>query len=293
MPSNSISAQNIYKKQFISSLIPGLLFSGIMILVKLVEMIGDFSLAGYGLKPRQSYGLFKIISFPFLHADWSHLFSNILPLIFFITLIYNLYPKLFWKVLLFTYGLSGFWTWCFARPGTVIGASGWVYALLGFLLWAGFGRVSRRMMVIAGGLAFLYGGMVYGLVPIRPNISWEGHLMGLIAGFLAAFYWRNELKESPGFADESISQPITPDKDPSYPYWLYPIPHVLDHNRQLVHPDELIWVNGQPQLKPKEEIPDSDGEDKGTMVKDSTVQIPTNTHTSADPFAGLWNVNIG
>lgn len=295
MPNRSVSTQNIYQRQFILSLVPGLFFAGLMTLVKLTETLGDFSLASYGLKPRQSFGLFKIFSFPFLHSDWGHLFSNILPLVFFITLICNLFPRLFWKVMLFTFGLSGFWTWCFARPGTVIGASGWVYALLGFLLWAGFGRVSRKMMVIAGGLAFLYGGMVYGLVPIQPNISWEGHLMGLFAGFLAAFYWRRELKDLSLPGEEHVAKSLEPDVEPSYPYWLYPFPHVLDHNRQLVHPDELIWVNGQPRLKPKEVDVQEENLPEGSESEpgENCTPFASNTHSSANPLSGLWHVNVG
>jgi len=222
-----------------------------MILVKLFELVNHLSLSGFGLKPRVTERLWSIASFPFLHADWLHLFSNLLPFLFFTTLIFNMFPKLSWKVLVFTFFISGFWTWCFARPGTVIGASGWVYALLGFLLVAGFSKVSQKTMAVAGGLAFLYGGMVSGLVPYKPNISWEGHLMGLFAGALAAFYWRKELKYSD--AKTGSKPQASPSKEPPYPYWLYSTPHVLDADRNVIHPNDLIWENGRPYLKPKEE----------------------------------------
>lgn len=241
------------KKRFIFSLLPALFFGGLMILVKLFEVGSHLSLATYGLKPRVPVRLLSIFSFPFLHADWLHLFSNLLPFIFFSTLIFNMFPKIYWKSMLFTFTLSGFWTWCFARSGTVIGASGWVYALLGFLLVAGFSKVSQKTMVVAGGLAFLYGGMVAGLVPYKPNISWEGHLMGLFAGALAAVYWRKELKES---ETESSFKPKTDNyvhKEPPYPYWMYNGPHVLDAQRNVIHPDDLIWENGRPYVKPQEE----------------------------------------
>lgn len=283
MASNSVSDKNIYRKQFLQSLVPALAFAGFMFLVKMTEWGMQISFSRYGLRPRDTSGLLRIFSFPFLHSDWGHLFSNILPLILFITLIFSLFPRLSWKILIFTFVLSGFWTWCFARPGLVIGASGWVYSLLGFLLWAGFGRFSRQTMVIAGGLAFLFGGMVVGLVPIQPHISWEGHLMGLLSGFLAAVYWRKELKNAHQSA--IAPQPLAAEEEPSYEYWLYPYPHVIDQDRRVIHPDDLIWVNGKPQRKPEPQAVENE-------EQIDQPSLPSNTHTSADPFSILWQVNI-
>ena len=280
----SKSDNQLPKKRFIFSLLPALTFGGLMILIKLFEVGSHLSLAGYGLKPRVPLRLLSIFSFPFLHADWLHLFSNLLPFIFFSTLIFNMFPKIYWKAMLFTFVLSGFWTWCFARPGTVIGASGWVYALLGFLLVAGFSKVSQKTMVVAGGLAFLYGGMVTGLVPYKPNISWEGHLMGLFAGALGAVYWRNELKVSeiePGFKPETQNYTY---KEPPYPFWLYNTPHILDAQRNIIHPDDLIWENGRPHLKPKEEI---------TEVQTETeLIIPIENPVPKGFQSGGWYVSV-
>jgi len=42
-------------------------------------------------------------------------------------------------------------------------------------------------------IAFLYGGMVWGVFPQffpRERISWESHLMGLLAGLILAIYYR-------------------------------------------------------------------------------------------------------
>lgn len=286
IPNSTISASQAVKKGFIYSLMPSLVLGGIMTLIKLMEVVGDFSLARYGLQPRVPSRLYGIVTFPFLHADWLHLFSNLLPFVFLSTLIVNLFPRIFLKIYLFTFFLSGFWTWCFAREGTVIGASGWVYALLGFLLVAGFSKSSRKTMIIAGGLAFLYGGMVEGLVPARPHISWEGHLMGLLSGVVAAIYWRKEIRET----DNALVQPqttqssnATDTEEPSYPYWLYNDAPVVDMRRRIIHPDDLIWENGVPKLKPKE----IETENEPTNP-DELKNPPGYTHT-AHPLTGYWN----
>ena len=273
------------KRRFIFSLVPAFAFGGIMILVKLVEVGSRISLASYGLKPREPSRLLSIFSFPFLHADWLHLFSNLLPFIFFSTLIFNLFPRIYWKSIVFTFVLSGFWTWCFARPGTVIGASGWVYALLGFLLVAGFSKVSQKTMAVAGGLAFLYGGMVTGLVPYKPNISWEGHLMGLFAGALGAIYWRNELKAS---ETEVVTNPrphVFITSEPPYPYWMFNTPHILDAQRNVIHPDDLVWENGRPYLKPKEE-------DLTSQINANETPQPIENLKPNGFYNGKWFVSI-
>ena len=238
---------------FLYSMAPAGIAAFLMILVLFMEWAGEFSLAAWGLRPRELRGIPGILFFPFLHANALHLASNLFPFVLLSTLVYNTLREIFWKVWTFTFLLSGIWTWCFARPGIVIGASAWVYALLGLFLVAGFLRMGRKVMVSAGGLAFLYGGMVYGLLPVKAGISWEGHLMGLFAGALAAVYWRKELKES---ETESSFKPKTDNyvhKEPPYPYWMYNGPHVLDAQRNVIHPDDLIWENGRPYIKPQEE----------------------------------------
>jgi membrane associated rhomboid family serine protease len=287
MTSQTKSATQIVRKKFIFSLLPFFVLGGLMFSIKLIEQITDSSLSPWGLKPRIPMRLAGIISYPFLHADWFHLFSNLVPFSILTVLIYNLFPRFFGKIMVFTFFLSGFWTWCFARPGTIIGASGWVYALLGFLLAAGFSKVNRQTMVIAGGLAFLYGGMVYGLVPSQPRISWEAHLMGLLAGISGAFYWHKDLAAEKTILDVPKINKVKNDTEPPYPYWLYNSAHVLDASGQVIHPDDLIWENGKPFLKPKEETKEQEAE----TIK-AKEQIPAPQNNTGRPNSGYWYVTV-
>lgn len=259
--------------QFAYSLLPSALAGTFMVFILFLEWFFDTSFSAFGLRPRELRGLAGIIFFPFLHANAMHLASNLLPFILLSTLIYNLVKEIFWKVWGFTFLLSGFWTWCFARPGIVIGASGWVYALLGFLLVAGFARMGRKAMVIAGGLAFLYGGMVYGLLPVKSGISWEGHLMGLLAGCLAAWYWRKEIRLN---ANEPVKEKIT-EPDDSYPYWMGSSAHFVDGNRNVIHPDDLIWEHGKPRIRTDEEKEEDDNAEKITPESAHSVQQTAKT----------------
>lgn len=47
-------------------------------------------------------------------------------------------------------------------------------------------------MVVSALVVFLYGGIVWGMFPLKTEISWEGHLFGAIAGILVAFNYRKE-----------------------------------------------------------------------------------------------------
>lgn len=236
-------------KQFFYSLAPAGLAALLMILLLFSEWVFGISLSSFGLRPRELRGLPGIFFFPFLHGSALHLASNLFPFLLLSTLVYNTLKTIYWKVWAFTFFLSGFWTWCFARPGIVIGASAWVYSLLGFLLVAGFLKLGRKMMIIAGLLAFLYGGMVYGLLPVKPDISWEGHLMGLLSGCLAAWYWRKEIRVH----QEPASKTENQETEAPYPFWMEPGPHFIDASRRVIHPSELVWENGKPRLKTEEE----------------------------------------
>jgi len=39
-------------------------------------------------------------------------------------------------------------------------------------------------------VVFLYGSIIWGVLPLKEGISWESHLMGLISGTLLAFYYK-------------------------------------------------------------------------------------------------------
>lgn len=173
------------------SFLPGLLFVGLMWLVFVPSFFLDLDLGQYGLYPRKPDGLLGIITAPLLHADWGHLLSNSFPLVFLSAILFYNYPLSSGRIAALLYVLSGLLAWFMARPAYHIGASGVVYALASFVFFSGMFRRDRTSVIFSLIIAFLYGGMLYGIFPTEGRISWESHLAGGIAGFFLAFFFRN------------------------------------------------------------------------------------------------------
>jgi membrane associated rhomboid family serine protease len=87
--------------------------------------------------------------------------------------------------------MSGLWLWAIGRPSFHIGASGLLYALASFLFFSGFIRKHTKLMSISMFVVFLYGGMVWGIFPMKKHISWEGHLAGALAGLILAYWFKD------------------------------------------------------------------------------------------------------
>ena len=68
-----------------------------------------------------------------------------------------------------------------------IGASGLIFGWLAFLIVFGF--FTRKAWQIAVGVVvlFIYGGVLLGVLPGTPGVSWQGHLCGAVAGIVAAY----------------------------------------------------------------------------------------------------------
>ena len=184
------------RRKFFGSLVIPLIIVALMWLVKVVEVSLGVDLGRYGVAPHTLRGLLGIFTLPFLHGSWEHLLSNTVPILVLGTALYYCYPSLANRVLLITYLASGLLTWCIGNPAsTHIGASAIVYGLNLFLIFSGFIRGNRLLIVISLIMVFLYGSFIWGMIPslaIPQNISWEGHLSGAIIGVLLAVFLRKE-----------------------------------------------------------------------------------------------------
>jgi membrane associated rhomboid family serine protease len=143
-----------------------------------------------GILPRDMIGILGIISGPIVHANFSHLLSNTMPLLILGWTIFFFYSKVAYKSFIVIYVLTGLFVWLFAREVYHIGASGIVYGFVSFLFFSGIFRRDNKSIAIALIVTFLYGGIVWGVLPGQKGISWESHLFGGIAGIITAFIFR-------------------------------------------------------------------------------------------------------
>ena len=181
---------NEEKRKFIESIYVPLLFVAIIWALKLSEIVFSFSLAGYGLLPREIKGLLGIITTPLIHADINHLISNTLPLLFLGTGIFYFYKIAAKKVILILYFAPNILVWFFGREAYHIGASGIIYGLVTFIFFSGVIRRDVRSIALSLIVTFLYGSLVWGVLPIDSKVSWESHLAGAIIGFICALIFK-------------------------------------------------------------------------------------------------------
>jgi membrane associated rhomboid family serine protease len=180
------------KKLFRKSVIPPLLFVIVLWIIRLAENYFNTHLFFLGIRPMTAEGLIGIFTAPFIHADYDHLLSNTLPLLVVGTGLIYFYKEISWRVIAMVWLFTGFWVWLAARPDTHIGASGLIYGFVCFLFFSGIIRRNKNLLAISMLVTFLYGSMVWGLLPVSQSISWESHLFGSIAGIFAAVYFRKE-----------------------------------------------------------------------------------------------------
>jgi len=162
---------------------------GFVALIWLIDMVNwalDLELRRFGVRPRQFAGLPGILLAPLLHGGPYHLLANSLPLLVLGTGILYLYPNSALKVLPGVYLGPGIAVWLLAAGGNHIGSSGLIYGLAGYIFVAGVIRLDRRAIAASLLVSFLYGSMVWGVLPIQPGVSWETHLAGGLIGVALA-----------------------------------------------------------------------------------------------------------
>lgn len=184
--------RSIERKRFCISLFVSLIFIVALWCIKIFEIVEGISLYRLGVFPRQISGLPGIIFSPLIHSDFNHLISNSLSLLFLLIGLLYFYRDLSYKVILFIWISSGLMVWVGARDSYHIGASGLIYGLASFLFFSGVVRHDQRLMAISLIVVFFYGGLIWGILPVYPAISWEYHLFGGISGLIAAILFRNQ-----------------------------------------------------------------------------------------------------
>lgn len=155
-------------------------------------------LAGYAITPLTMDGLLGILVAPFLHGDLGHLVMNSLGFVMLAPLTMLRKRMDFWVVTIGGALSSGLLTWLLGGVGTVhLGASGVLFAYMGFLMARGFFQRSIPTLVFSAAMIWFFGSTLWGLFPILAGvgISWQGHLGGFLGGVFLARALGNALRE--------------------------------------------------------------------------------------------------
>lgn len=161
-------------------------FVAVLWVIEIVNASGA-DLTDDGIRPRQLSGLWGVLWAPLLHASFTHLESNTIPLLVlgFLVLLGGL--ARFGAVTATVWLVSGIGVWLLGCTNTVVvGASGLAFGWLAYIIVRGV--FTRGLVQIALGLVILvvYGGLLWGVLPGASGVSWQAHLFGAVGGILAA-----------------------------------------------------------------------------------------------------------
>lgn len=188
-------------------------------------------LTDYGIFPRTFSGLRGIVFSPFLHGSLEHLYNNTIPLFLLIAAMRYFYRDQALRILGYGILLSGFITWLIARPAYHIGASGLIYVLVSFIFFKGIQTGYYRLVALSLLIIMLYGGMIWYVFPgADEGVSWEGHLAGLVTGFLFSVMFK-----TPDYKKQIMYEWEKPDFDPTKD----PFMKRFDENGNFVNPPKL------------------------------------------------------
>lgn len=160
---------------------------GLFWFLEIVDSYLGGALDVYGIIPRNPIGLRGILFAPFLHGGFAHLSANTIPFLVLGWLIMLRETSDFFVVTIISMVVGGLGVWLFASPYSIhIGASGVIFGYFGFLLLRGYFERSFAAILFSLIVGLLYGGIIWGVLPGQPGISWQGHLFGFIGGAIAA-----------------------------------------------------------------------------------------------------------
>ena len=154
------------------------------------ELKFGFNFNKYGIYPRSLSGLRGVFLSPFIHGDIKHLYHNTIPMFVLLFSLLYFYRNIAAKVFVYGAIFTGLLTWIIARKSYHIGASGIIYFLFSFVFFSGIIRKNYRLIAVSLMVIFLYGSMVWYVLPVKEEVSWEGHLSGFLIGLLFAFIYR-------------------------------------------------------------------------------------------------------
>ncbi|HSO98416.1 MAG TPA: rhomboid family intramembrane serine protease [Solirubrobacteraceae bacterium] len=168
-----------------------LLLAGIVAVMWAVEIINSLdanALDADGIYPRNVGRLWGVLTAPFLHASFSHLIDNTVPLVCMGAIIALRGAARLAAVTAIIALVGGIGTWLVAPGGTVtVGASGVVFGYATYLLTRGVFDRSPLELLAGAVVGVVWGGALLASIVPHAHISWQGHVCGAVGGVVAAW----------------------------------------------------------------------------------------------------------
>ncbi len=195
-----------FDKHFGNAILPAILLLVLMWLTYWADSLFLYKFYRLGVLPKSIDGLQGILFMPLVHSteSFNHIINNSIPAFLLTMFLFYFYKEIAFKVLLYSWIFTGLGVWLFAtnKGAYHIGMSGVIYSLVAFLFTSGTLRKYLPLLALSMFIAFVYGSMIWGILPISPKISWEGHFMGLIVGVILAFIYRKQGPQRPKYIYE-------------------------------------------------------------------------------------------
>jgi membrane associated rhomboid family serine protease len=145
----------------------------------------------YGILPRSIGRLGDIFIAPFLHFSWDHIEGNSGPLfVFGLLAAYRGVVKFLGATLIIAI-TSGMAVWLFQGSNELtVGASGLIFGYFGYVLTRGIleRNLIDALAAVVIGLSYAY--ILTAAIPGAHQVSWIGHLGGLIGGIASGWIFR-------------------------------------------------------------------------------------------------------
>ncbi|MCZ6605204.1 MAG: rhomboid family intramembrane serine protease [Alphaproteobacteria bacterium] len=166
---------------------PVLIIVALIWAVEIVNLLFGHRFVSWGILPRSLGGLIGIPLAPILHAGIWHAVSNTIPIFVLGALVLAGGKRKFWETTVNVALLSGALVWIFGRGAYHVGASGLVFGYFGVILARAYMERSIVTIAIAIVTVMAYGGLIWGILPLRSYVSFESHLAGFVAGFVVVW----------------------------------------------------------------------------------------------------------
>lgn len=150
-----------------------------------------FTTQFFAIKPQKIEGLIGILTAPLLHGSVEHLAGNAFSLLILGLIAGSFYPRASLRALPIVWLGSGFGTWFVSLGGNHIGASGVTVGIMFFLIAQGIKRRDRTSTTALLIALFMFGGMVFSVLPQEQGVSWEYHFSGAVFGLITGFLFSN------------------------------------------------------------------------------------------------------